>query len=99
VIEMIVKLLLGGVCSCTLLALMPFIGPFRSGAWRLLEAAPLQDRGTNIITSVALTCPDRQGRSTTHAAVAVRPESEEWTKWDLVRTVCAWRRERWLQPR
>ena len=58
-----------------------------------------RDRVTNIITSVALTCPDRQGRSTTHAAVAVRPESEEWTKWDLVRTVCAWRRERWLQPK
>ena len=58
-----------------------------------------RDRVTNIITSVALTCPDRQGRSTTHAAVAVQPESEEWTKWDLVRTVCAWRRERWLQPK
>jgi hypothetical protein len=58
-----------------------------------------RDRVTNIVTSVALTCPDRKGRSTTHGAVAVQPESEEWTKWDLVRTVCAWRRERWLQPR
>ena len=58
-----------------------------------------RDPVTNIVTSVVLTCPDRKGHSITHSAVPVRPESEEWTKWDLVRTVCAWRRERWLQPR
>ena len=58
-----------------------------------------RDRETNIVTSVTLTCPDRKGRSTTHSAVSVQPESEEWTKWDLVRTVCAWREERWRQPR
>ena len=58
-----------------------------------------RDRVTNIVTSVTLTCPDRKGRATTHSAVAVQPESEEWTKWDLVRTVCAWRHERWRQPR
>jgi YD repeat-containing protein len=58
-----------------------------------------RDRVTNIVSSVTLTCPDRKGRSTTHEAVHVQPESEEWTKWDLVRTVCAWRQERWLQPK
>jgi hypothetical protein len=58
-----------------------------------------RDRVTNIVTSVALTCPDRKGRPTTHSAISVRPESEEWAKWDLVRTVCAWRQERWLQPK
>ena len=39
---MTVKLLLGGVCGCALLDLAPFIGPIRSGAWRLLEAAPMK---------------------------------------------------------
>ncbi len=58
-----------------------------------------RDRLTNIVQSVTLTCPDRKGRAITHSAVSVRPESEEWTKWDLVRTVCAWREERWRQPR
>ena len=57
-----------------------------------------RDKVTNIITSVALTCPDRRGRLITHPAANVQPDSEEWTKWDLVRTVCTWRRQRWLQP-
>src|SRR5687768_14742546 len=39
---MIVKLLLGGVCGCARLVLTPFVGPLRSGAWRLLEAAPME---------------------------------------------------------
>ena len=58
-----------------------------------------RDRVTNIVQSVTLTCPDRKGRATTHSAVSVQPESEAWTKWDFVRTVCAWREERWRQPR
>ena len=58
-----------------------------------------RDGVTNNITSVALTCPDRRGRPITHPAANVQPDSEEWTKWDLVRTLCTWRRQRWLQPK
>lgn len=58
-----------------------------------------RERVTNIVTSVTLTCPDNKGRATTHAAVPVQPDSEEWIKWDLVRTVCAWRQDRWIQPK
>ena len=58
-----------------------------------------RDGVTNNITSVALTCPDRRGRPITHPAANAQPDSEEWTKWDLVRTLCTWRRQRWLQPK
>jgi hypothetical protein len=74
------------------------------GSWGSDDYQPLtfqyeRDPLTNIVTTVALTCPDRKGHAAPHPAVSVRPESEEWIKWDLVRTVCSCRRDRWRQPR
>jgi YD repeat-containing protein len=57
-----------------------------------------RDSITNTVTSVSLTCPDRTGRPVTHGAVAVRPDTEDWIKWDSVRTLCAWRADRWRLP-
>ena len=57
-----------------------------------------RDPVTSAVTSVTLTCPDRKGRPITHAQVRVQPDSEEWIKWDLIRTNCAWRTERWREP-
>ena len=36
------KLLIGGGLCSALLVLTPFVGPIRSGAWRLLAPAPLE---------------------------------------------------------
>jgi len=58
-----------------------------------------RDPVTNAVTSITLTCPDRRGRSVTHPAVDVSPDSEEWIKWDQVRTVCSWRSDHWAQPK
>jgi hypothetical protein len=57
-----------------------------------------RDSITNTVTSVSLTCPDRTGRPVTHGAAAARPETEDWIKWDSVRTLCAWRADRWRLP-
>jgi YD repeat-containing protein len=48
-----------------------------------------RDPDTNLVTSLTLTCPDRTGRPLRHTSV-VRPDNEEWIKWDLVRTHCSW---------
>jgi YD repeat-containing protein len=54
-----------------------------------------RDPVTSVVTNVTLTCPDRKGRPITHSQVRLQPDSEEWIKWDLIRTNCAWRTDRW----
>ena len=39
---MLLKSILGVLCACAFLVLSQFVGPVRSGAWRLLAAAPLE---------------------------------------------------------
>jgi len=53
-----------------------------------------RDPVTNAVTSLSLTCPDRTGRPLRHSSL-VGPGREDWIKWDLARTHCAWPGLRW----
>ena len=75
------------------------MGYTTSETWGRENAAPAtfdyeRDPVTNAVTSLSLTCPDRTGRQLRHASL-VRPGREDWIKWDLVRTHCAWPGLRW----
>ena len=69
------------------------------GGYQPLTYKYERDHVTNVVKAIALTCPDRRGHLVTHPAVDVSPESEEWIKWDQVRTVCTWRNDRAAQPK
>jgi len=49
-----------------------------------------RDPSTGSQTALTVTCPDRRGQPLSHASV-VRPETEEWVKWDLLHTHCSFR--------
>ena len=52
-----------------------------------------RDPGSNMITGLTLTCPDRTGRPLRHSSL-VRPGREDWIKQDLLRTHCSWTNRR-----
>jgi YD repeat-containing protein len=56
-----------------------------------------RDPVTNVVTSMAVTCPGRTGAMLRHST-SVKRGYEEWIKWDMVRTHCASSREDWSLP-
>jgi len=56
-----------------------------------------RDPQTKVVTALTLTCPDRSGRPLRHSSV-VRPDNEEWIKWDLLQTHCSWHTRRTRRP-
>jgi len=49
-----------------------------------------RDPATNLVSALTLTCPDRTGRPLRHSSL-VRPNNEDWRKWDMLQTHCSWR--------
>jgi YD repeat-containing protein len=70
-----------------------------SETWGSMGSGPAtftyeRDPTTNLVIALTLTCPDRTGRPLRRSSL-VKPGREEWLKWDLVRTYCAWTGQSW----
>ena len=61
------------------------------GSQEAFSATYERDPGSQIVTALTLTCPDRRGQPLKHTSI-VSDGNEDTMKQDLLRTHCSWRR-------